>query len=102
MLRRKFMQAVALSGVCAFKGIEAIAEAGARVTMVFEVKGFTCPTCAVGLDTLLGKEKGIISSHSTYPEGKATVTYNPGVTSDERIRAFIAAMGFSVTGAHAG
>lgn len=102
MLRRQFIQAVALSSVGALNPVESIAAAGARTTLVLQVKGFTCPTCAVGLDTLLGKEKGIVSSHSTYPEGKVTIVFDPQESSEQKIRAFISGMGFSVTGTHAG
>ncbi len=101
MLRRRFIQAIALSSVGALSAVETVAASGARTKLVLEVKGFTCPTCAVGLDTLLGKEKGILSSHSTYPEGKVTVVYDPGQSSEKTIRAFIAGMGFTVTAAHA-
>jgi Cu+-exporting ATPase len=74
--------------------------AGARTTVIFQVKGFTCITCAVGLDTLLGKEKGIVSSRSTYPEGKVTVVFDPKECREETIRKFIAEMGFSVVSSH--
>jgi Cu+-exporting ATPase len=74
--------------------------AGARTTLILEVKGFTCITCAVGLDTLLGKEKGIVSSRSTYPEGKVMVVFDPKQCSEKAIREFIAEMGFSVVSSH--
>jgi len=96
MLRRQFIQAVALSSVGALSPVEAIAAAGPRTTLLLVVKGFTCPTCAVGLDTLLGRERGIVSSHSTYPEGKVTVVFDPKESSESAIRDFIAGMGFTV------
>ena len=99
MFRRQFMQLVALSSVAALNPVESIA-AGSHATLVFQVKGFTCVTCAVGLDTLLGKEKGIVSSRSTYPEGKVSVVFDPNESSEETIRKFIAEMGFSVVGSH--
>ena len=99
MFRRQFMQLVALSSVAAFNSGESMA-AGARTTVIFQVKGFTCVTCAVGLDTLLGKEKGIVSSRSTYLEGKVCVVFDPNESSEETIRKFIAEMGFSVVGSH--
>ena len=96
MYRRQFIQAVALSSVGALGPLEAIAAVGPRRTLLFQVKGFTCPTCAVGLDTLLGKERGIMSSHSTYPEGNVTVVFDPKESSEETIRKLIAEMGFTV------
>jgi copper chaperone CopZ len=93
------MQIVALTSVGALNPIESMA-AGARTTVIFQVKGFTCITCAVGLDTLLGKEKGIVSSRSTYPEGKVTVVFDPKECREETIQKFIAEMGFSVVSSH--
>ncbi len=100
MFRRQFMQFVALSSVGALSPVETIAAAGPRTTLVLQVKGFTCPTCAVGLDTLLGKERCIVSSHSTYPAGKVTVVFNPKESSEESIRKLITEMGFAVVSSH--
>jgi len=96
MLRRRFLQTVALSSVGTFHSLRSIAAVGSRTTLILEVKGFTCPTCPVGLDTLLGKEKGVLSSHSRYPEGKVTVVFDAQQCSEQRIRAFITDMGFTV------
>jgi copper chaperone CopZ len=93
------MQIVALTSVGALNHVESMA-AGPHTTVIFQVKGFTCITCAVGLDTLLGKEKGIVSSRSTYPEGKVTVDFDPKECTEEAIREFIAEMGFSVVSSH--
>lgn len=100
MIRRAFMQFVALSSVGALSPVEMIASVGPRTTLILQVKGFTCPTCAVGLDTLLGKERGIVSSHTTYPEGKVTIAFDPKESSGEAIRKLIAEMGFTVVSSH--
>ena len=99
MIRRKFLQLVALSGAGAITSLDTLASTP-RQTLVLSVKGFTCITCATGLDTLLGKEKGILSSHSTYPEGKVTVEYNPEASSEQAIREFIVELGFKVESSH--
>jgi copper chaperone CopZ len=75
--------------------IEAMSAAGGK-TVVYFVKGFSCITCATGLDTLLGQQKGITSSKSTYPEGKATVAFDPNQITEEAIVAFIVDLGFTV------
>lgn len=100
MFRRQFMHLVALSSVGALNPVESIAAAGPRSTLVLQVKGFTCPTCAVGLDTMLGKERGILSSRSTYPDGHVTVVFNPRESTEGAIRGFIGEMGFSVVSSH--
>ena len=48
------------------------------------------------LDTMLVKEKGIVSSSSTYPEGIATIGFDPEQTTEQAIKEFIASLGFSV------
>ncbi len=100
MFRRQFVQLMALSSVGALNPIQSIASAGPRTTLVLQVKGFTCITCAVGLDTMLGKERGILSSRSTYPGGTVTVVFDPKESSEDAIRGFIAEMGFSVVSSH--
>ena len=100
MFRRQFMQLIAFSSVVVWNPAESIAAAGSRATLVLQVKGFTCITCAVGLDTMLGKERGVLSSRSTYPGGRVTIVFDPKEASENAIRGFIAEMGFSVVSSH--
>lgn len=107
MIRRKFLQLVALSGASALAPLGAIAVPGSAKdanakgkTAVFQVKGFSCITCAVGLDTMYSRTKGILSSHSTYPEGRVTVRFDPGSINDVAVRAVITDAGFTVDGEH--
>jgi copper chaperone CopZ len=94
MFRRRFLQFLAVSGVgtLAFQA----RGNGLAKTVVYQVKGFSCITCAVGLDTMLGKQKGILSSKSTYPEGRVTVSFDSGAIDEKSIEAFISEMGFKV------
>jgi len=96
MFRRRFLGFLAISGAGAL-AFEAKG-AGAATTVIYQVKGFSCITCAVGLDTLLGKQKGVLSSHSTYPDGKVTVKFDPDAIEEKSIEGFIAEMGFTVAG----
>jgi copper chaperone CopZ len=105
MIRRKFLQLVALSGAGALAPIGAIAGAASASdatvkgkTTVFQVRGFSCITCAVGLDTMFNRTKGILSSHSTYPEGKVTVRFDPGALNEAAVRAVITDAGFTIAG----
>jgi len=107
MIRRKFLQLVALSGAGALAPLEAIAGTASAVgvnakgtTAVFQVKGFSCITCAVGLDTMFSRTKGILSSHSTYPEGKVTVRFDPGMIADAAVCAVITDAGFTIASEH--
>ncbi len=95
MFRRRFFQLMTVATTGGLAGLEAEA-GGARPTVIYRVKGFSCITCATGLDTLLHRQKGITSGQSTYPEGIVTVVFDPEQTSEEAIAAFIASLGFSV------
>jgi hypothetical protein len=45
---------------------------------------------------MLSRQKGILSSKSTYPEGKVTVRFDSSQTTEPSIIAFIAELGFTV------
>ena len=70
--------------------------AGASKTVTYMVRGFSCITCATGLDTLLGQQKGVAFSKSTYPEGKVTVAFDPTQITEQAIVTFITDLGFTV------
>ena len=99
MFRRRFLQLVTMATVGGLAPLEAVSAAPAQ-TAIYQVKGFTCITCATGLDTLLSQQKGIASSKSTYPEGKVTVTFDPNQITKQAIVAFIADLGFTVQPGH--
>ncbi|MGA3034857.1 MAG: heavy metal-associated domain-containing protein [Terracidiphilus sp.] len=94
MLRRRVLQFLAISGAGAL-AFEAKGKATAR-TVIYQVRGFSCITCAVGLDTLLSKQKGILASKSTYPEGKVTIKFDPDAMDEKSIEGLISEMGFTV------
>src|SRR5277367_1294834 len=96
MFRRSFLQLLTMASVGGLASMAAVASK----TVTYQVKGFTCITCATGLDTLLGQQKGIASSKSTYPEGKVTVAFDPKQTSQQAIVAFITDLGFTVQADH--
>jgi copper chaperone CopZ len=94
MIRRQFIQLATFAGV----GLTAVGAvtAGEKRTVTYRVKGFTCITCAVGLDTMLSRHKGIVHSHSTYPEGIVTIEFHPSLITESSIKSFISEMGFTV------
>jgi len=47
---------------------------------------------------LLSKQRGVLTSKSTYPEGKVTVKFDPDAIEEKSIEGFIAEMGFTVSG----
>ena len=47
---------------------------------------------------MLGQQKGITTSKSTYPQGTVKVGFDPEQTTEKAIVAFIADLGFTVEG----
>lgn len=95
MVRRHFLRRLTIAGAggVAVLGKEEAAESR-KVT--YRIKGFTCVTCAVGLDTLLRQQKGVLQSESSYPEAKSVIVFDPAAITEKELKAFIAEMGFSV------
>jgi copper chaperone CopZ len=94
MFRRNFIQRITLATA-------GVGLAAARTVQVaYRVKGFTCVTCAVGLDTMLRRQKGVVRSKSTYPDATTVIEFNPSLVTEESLKAFIAEMGFSVEKLH--
>lgn len=93
--RRKLLQ------VLAFAGAGSMGTLGARKllekrTVRFRVKGFSCPTCAVGMDTLLMQQRGVLWAKSTYPQGEVTIEFHPHLVGEEALKQCIADAGFQV------
>jgi copper chaperone CopZ len=95
MFRRRFFQLMTLATAGGLAPLESAASS-ARTTVIYRVKGFSCVTCATGLDTMLSQQQGIESSTSTYPEGAVTVSFDPKQTSEKAIATFINNLGFAV------
>ena len=97
MFRRKFIQGMALAS----SGLGASAADAAQLrTVVYHVKGFSCITCAVGLETMLKREKGVSRVEASYPDAIARIEYDPHTINETTIRSLISEMGFSVADAH--
>lgn len=94
MIRRRFLELATLAGAGSLTGLGI--EAAERRSVVYRVRGFTCITCAVGLDALLQRQRGVIRSTSTYPEGTVAIEFHPHLVTESSLKAFIAEMGFAV------
>lgn len=93
MVRRRFIQGIA----CGLGAGDAASSAAKIRTVKYRIAGFTCITCAVGLDALLKDRKGIVRSKSSYPERTAVVEYNPDLVNEEQIKSFIQELGFTAS-----
>ncbi len=95
MLRRKFFKVMTIATTGALAPLEAIPATPKKI-VTYHVRGFSCVTCATGLDTMLRQQKGIVSSSSTYPQGIATIGFDPDQITEAQIQDFIASLGFTV------
>jgi Cu+-exporting ATPase len=90
MFRRNFIQRITLASA----GI-GVASARENKTVAYYVKGFSCPTCAVGLDTLLRQQKGVLQSQSSYPAAITVIKFDPHLVTEISLKALIADLGFT-------
>jgi copper chaperone CopZ len=97
MIRRKFLSLMTLAGASSLATLKA-ATSLEKKTVTYKISGFTCITCAVGLETLLQREKGIIAAEASCPDAIATVTYDPKSISEASIVEAIESMGFQAKG----
>jgi copper chaperone CopZ len=94
MQRRRFVQMMTLAGVGTVAATELV-EAGETRTVVWHVQGFTCITCAVGLETMLREQKGVKWVKATWPEAQVTIRYDPLSVQEAGLRRFISELGFT-------
>ena len=94
MQRRRFVQMMTLAGVGTVAAAE-LAHAGETKTVEYHVKGFTCVTCAVGLETMLRSEKGVKRVKATWPGAQVTIQYDPASVKEAQLRQFISELGFT-------
>jgi copper chaperone CopZ len=95
MFRRDFIQRLTVGGIGGAAVTGAI-RANDLKTATYRVKGFTCVTCAVGLETMLQREKGITSIKASYPKATVIIRFDPELIAENSLKEFIAEMGFRV------
>ncbi len=95
MQRRRFVQMMTLAGAGSLVAVEAV-NAGTTKSVSWRVKGFTCVTCAVGLETMLRQQKGVKWVKATYPEAQVVIQYDPSSVTEATLKEFISELGFSV------
>jgi hypothetical protein len=58
------------------------------------VKGFTCVTCAVGLEVMLRQQKGVTRANASYRENKVVIGFDANLTTESRSRILLPAAAF--------
>ena len=67
-----------------------------NASVSYQVKGFTCVTCATGLEVMLRDQTGVARAAASYPEATVAIGFDRNLTSEQAIKEFIAGCGFSV------
>ena len=93
MDRRNFIRNVAATMPAASLTLEGAAPKE-TAAVKFSVEGYTCITCAVGLETLLKMEKEVVPVSASYPGKSAEVGYDSRLTNEKQLVDFIAQCGF--------
>jgi copper chaperone CopZ len=101
MQRRNFLENLTMLGLGAVTSTtlidarETSRQGGKTETVKYAITGFTCITCAVGLETLLMREKGVVAVKADYPAATAQIQFTPKVMQEQKLRDLIQEMGFS-------
>ena len=98
MQRRRFMGILPLLGMGSIVPTALLRAADKDTSTVkYSIRGFTCITCAVGLETLLQREHGVVSAKASYVPATAVIEYHPKMVDADKLRAFIEDAGFTAS-----
>ena len=106
MIRREFIKFATLTGATGLASMGALIalekkeakkaiEATETRAVTWHVDGFTCVTCAVGLEVMLRQQKGVKSAEASYPNATVTIQFHPETVSEASLRSFITDIGFT-------
>jgi len=56
--------------------------------VTYRIKGFTCITCAVGLEVMLKGLKGVTRASASYPGNTVTIGFDEHVTTEKNVEGF--------------
>jgi copper chaperone CopZ len=95
MDRRNFICSIT-TGTAAGLTVAEAAPPKENRSVTYKVKGFTCVTCAVGLEVMLRGLKGVTRAKARYSEADVAIGFDAHLTSEKVLRDFIGSCGFSV------
>ena len=93
MDRRGFLCRLTVAGAA---GAAVTVALGSSTRVTYQVRGFTCVTCAVGLEVMLRDVHGVTEVSASYPNNAVTIAFDEKVTSADALKQFISDCGFSV------
>lgn len=94
MDRRRFLSR--LTAASAAMGLEVGCgeRTGATRQAIYHVRGFTCITCAVGLEVMLRGVRGVAEASANYAESRVAITFDEKLISEKALKQFIGSCGF--------
>ena len=95
MFRRDFIQRFAAVTSTGLAATAASRDAETK-SVTYNVRGFTCVTCAVGLEVLLRQQKGVVEAKASYKDSAVAIVFRPENTSEDSLKSFINRTGFTV------
>jgi copper chaperone CopZ len=99
MIRRQFIRLISFAGASSLPRL-GMAATGGKQTITYHIKGFSCVTCAVGLDVMLERKDGVAWCKSSYTDATSTICFNPAVIGEPSLKQAIAEMGFTAELTH--
>lgn len=65
--------------------------------VILDIAGMRCGSCAICIELMLGKKKGIVSSKVSLNERSAIVEYDPTITTTSDIMKVVNDLGYIAT-----
>ena len=95
MDRRNFLRVTTATTAASLGAASAAVPKESR-NVAYHVKGYTCITCAVGLETMLKGINGVTRVSASYTENSVTIGFDEHVMTEKKLKDFIAVCGFQV------
>jgi anaerobic selenocysteine-containing dehydrogenase len=102
MDRRNFLRKLTAAGTAAATTAIAAGASAAPVapketrSVTYNVRGFTCVTCSVGLEVMLRGLNGVTRANASYPAHNVVIGFDEHMTNEKTLKEFVTVCGFSV------
>lgn len=97
MFRRDFIQRLTVAGAGSLTALDA-ADTGGTQQVTYRIKGYSCITCAFGLEVMLRQQKGVVKAKASYKDENVAIVFRPDEVTEAALQEFIKEKGFTVAG----
>lgn len=97
MDRRRFLSRLTAASAAMGLEVGCADRTSATRRATYEVRGFTCVTCAVGLEVMLRGVRGVTEASASYAESRVAITFDEKLISEDALKQFIESCGFVAT-----